>query len=65
LRLINFSQNYINQWQSIFWLCAAFSAGGAMFYILVGSGVEQPWAKGGNKKHVAKGKSKQVESFLL
>jgi len=36
-----------------------------MFYILVGSGVEQPWAKGGNKKHVAKGKSKQVESFLL
>jgi len=36
-----------------------------VFYILVGSGVEQPWAKDGNKKHVDKGKSKLVESFLL
>nr|XP_039254795.1 sialin-like [Styela clava] len=49
----------LSQWQKVFWVSAAVYLFGAIVYLIVGSGVEQPWAAG----KILKNKSVKLEGI--
>ena len=59
-----FLQSSLSQWQTVFWISAGVYLTGALIYVIVGSGVEQPWAMGSVTKVLSESKEGSIFLFV-